>query len=324
LIRATILRRLLPMTHPVLVVDVGATTTRLALARKDGSLDGVRSFANDAAKDLATLLAGALDRAGPKRPVTCALAVAGPIDGDRVTLTNRAWSFSRRGLARTLKLKRLLVVNDFVAIAHALPALRSADLVSVGGGRGDARGTLLACGPGTGFGVGVLLRAGRRMHAMASEAGHMRLGAATADEARIVAHLVREQGPVAVEDVLSGPGLARLHRILADEKSGAETIVVAARAGNGKARATIDVFLRLFGRIAGDLALAFDARGGVYLAGGLGRALAPLVSSSPFRAAFEEHPPYESRLASIPTHIIVHPVPGLIGAAELARVARQS
>ncbi len=307
------------MTHPVLVADVGATTTRFAFARKDGSLDAVRSFANDEVEDLAIFLAGALDQAKPRRPMACVLAVAGPIDGDRVTLTNRSWSFSRRGLARKLKLKRLVVVNDFVAVAHALLALGPADLVSVGGGRGEARATMLACGPGTGFGVGVLLRTGRQMRAMASEAGHMRLGAATADEARIVAHLVREHGPAAVEDLLSGPGLVRLHRILSDEKSAPEAIVAAARAGKSKARATTDLFLRLFGRIAGDLALAFNARGGVYLAGGLGRALAPLVSSSPFRAAFEEHPPYENRLASIPTHVIVHPVPGLIGAAELAR-----
>lgn len=312
------------MSRPILVADIGGTTTRLAFARSDGSLDALRMIANEEVEDLTSLLVRALDNIGGRRPHVAVLAVAAPVDGDRVTLTNRPWSFSRRGLARTLDLKHIYVVNDFTAVAHALPALQSADLVAVGGGRGDPSGTLLTCGPGTGFGVAALLRTGRKPRALTSEAGHMRLGATTADEARIVAHLMREHGPTVVEHVLSGPGLERLHRFLAGEKLKAEAIVAASRSGRRTARATTDTFLRWFGRIAGDLALAFDARGGVYLAGGLGRALAPLVPSSPFRAAFEEHPPYESRLAAIPAFVVVHPAPGLVGAAELGRsIARR-
>jgi glucokinase len=306
------------MSDRVLVADIGGTTTRIALARKDGSLEDVHSIADEKAGDLESMLAHSLSRMGRKRPVHAVLAVAGPIDGDRVKLTNRDWSFSRRALARALGLKRLVVVNDFIAVAYSLPVLRPADLVAVGGGRSEKGGNLLACGPGTGFGCSVMIRNGR-LRAMATEAGHMRLGAATADEARIVAHLVRDKGPAIIEDVLSGPGLVRLHRILSGGEASAEAIIAAARAGKNTAKATIDMFLRLFGRIAGDLALAFDARGGVYLAGGVGRALAPLVPASAFRAAFEEHPPYEGRLAAIPVHVIVHASPGLVGAAELAR-----
>jgi glucokinase len=177
---------------------------------------------------------------------------------------------------------------------------------------------MLVCGPGSGFGVATLLRHSGKPRAVPSEAGHMRLGAATADEARILAHLVREEGPVVIEQVLSGPGLVRLHRILTGEKSTGEAIVASARLGKNPARDTVNAFLRLFGRIAGDLALAFDARGGVYIAGGIGRVLAPFYASSPFREAFEEHPPYGARLAGIPVVVIAHAAPGLIGAATLA------
>jgi glucokinase len=233
-------------------------------------------------------------------------------------MTNRNWSFSQRRLRRALKLERLVVINDFAAAAYALPHIREADLVAVGSGRPTPRGTMLVCGPGSGFGVATLLRHSGKPRAVPSEAGHMRLGAATADEARILAHLVREEGPVVVEQILSGPGLVRLHRILTGEESTGEAIVASARLGKNPARDTIHAFLRLFGRIAGDLALAFDARGGVFIAGGIGRVLAPFYASSPFREAFEEHPPYGARLAGIPVCVIAHAAPGLVGAATLA------
>src|SRR5688572_15311695 len=104
------------MPAPVLVVDVGATTSRFALAR-DGALDTVRAVANEEAADLETVLDAAIAASGARRPLACVLAVAGPVDGDRVALTNRRWSFSLRELRRALKLSRLVVVNDFVAVA---------------------------------------------------------------------------------------------------------------------------------------------------------------------------------------------------------------
>jgi glucokinase len=306
------------MAVPALVIDVGATTSRFALGRAGGSLETVRSISNREVKDIATVLEAALDGCGRVRPLICVLAVAAPVDGDFVTMTNRKWSFSQRELRAALKLKRLVVINDFVATAHALPHVRQADLVAVGGGRSTPKATMLVCGPGTGFGAAVLQRDGARPRAVASEAGHMRLGAATADEARVLAHLVREEGPVAVEQILSGPGLVRLHRILAGETLSSEEIIASARLGRNAARDTVHAFLRLFGRIAGDLALAFDARGGVFIAGGIGRVLAPFYASSPFRGVFEEHPPYQARLASIPVNVIAHAAPGLLGAARIA------
>jgi glucokinase len=305
------------MKKPALVADIGASTIRVALARGNGALGSVRSFPLHSGENPEIRLAAALASAKP-RPDVAVLAVAGPVDGDQVNMTNFNWSFSQRTLMRSLKLKRLMVVNDFVAVAHALPALRPADLVTIPGGHRNAKGNLLACGPGSGFGVAALIPA-RRPIAIASEAGHMRLGAATSDAARVVAHLVKELGTVVTEHVLSGPGLVRLHRILTGKQESAEDIAAAARKGRADAKATSDMFLRWFGRIAGDLALTFDARGGVYLAGGVSRSLAPLVANSLFRETFENHPPYAARLAAVPVHVVVHPTPGLLGAAVLAR-----
>ena len=305
------------MAKPALVADIGASTIRIGLARPNGVLVSLRSFPLRSDENPETRLAAALAAAKP-RPTVAVLAVAGPVDSDQVSMTNFNWSFSQKTLMRSLKLKRMMVVNDFVAVAHALPAFRPADLVSIPGGHKNSKGNLLACGPGSGFGVSALIPA-RRPIAVASEAGHTRLGAATADAARVVAHLVKEMGTVVTEHVLSGPGLVRLHRILNGKSESAEEITTAARKGRADAKVTVDMFLRWFGRVAGDLALTFDARGGVYLAGGVSRALAPLVANSGFRETFENHPPYAARLAAIPVHVVVHPAPGLAGAAVLAQ-----
>ena len=301
----------------MLVADIGATKTRLALVRKDGKLRALRSVMNDDVADLETLLADALATARP-RPQAAVLGIAGWIDGDHVLVTNRGWTFSRRALARKLGLKRLVAVNDFEALAYGLPALGKQDLTAVGAPQEMAKERLLVCGPGSGFGSALLIKDGRRAQVLASEAGHMRLGAASADEARVIAHLLRDAGPVIVEHVLSGPGLARVHHVLSGERKRAEAIAAAACAGEATARATTDFFLRLFGRIAGDLALAYNAKA-VFLAGGVTRGLAPLIPNSAFRAAFEDHAPYRDRMALIPIRAIVREEPGLFGAAQIAR-----
>lgn len=303
----------------ILLADIGGTKTRLALGR-GGRLGKIKSLFNDGVPDLQELLARELAAAGKNRPTMAVLAVAGPVDGDHVALTNRAWSFSQAKLKRGLKLKRLIVVNDFVAVAHALPVLKAKDLVRIRGGRDKKDGSLLACGPGTGFGVAALIRAAPVPAVLASEAGHMMLGPATADEVEIFARL-SEPKPLVVENLLSGPGIARLHRALSGQSLTSDQVITNAKVGHAEALRTVEAFLRILGRVAGDLALAFDARGGVYIAGGVGRALAPLFSNSPFRKAFEDRPTYRDRLVAIPVYVIAHPSPELLGALTLGLAA---
>ncbi|WP_454915234.1 glucokinase [Xanthobacter sediminis] len=307
------------MAPNVLVADIGGTTTRIARSGADGVPFDVRLETNDSYVSVQELVGTYLAGVSGEAPVAAVLAVAGPIEGDDVRLTNRDWHFSRTALARSLGLRRLEVLNDFAAVAHAVPQLGRDDLLGVGVGRAAAGRPRLVCGPGTGFGTAVVLTREGGYDVLPSEAGHMRFGAVTTDEARIIAHLVRDLGPVVVEHVLSGGGLVRLHRILTGEHLSSHAIVKAAANGQPSEKETCGVFLRVLGRVLGDLALAFEALGGVYVAGGLGRAMAPLFAGSPFRAAFEDHPPYGERLAQVPVHVVTHAAPGLMGAARLGR-----
>ncbi|MFS8036417.1 ROK family protein [Xanthobacter sp. AM11] len=307
------------MAPTVLLADIGGTTTRVARAGADGTPFDTRLEANDSYGSLEELLRTYLASLSGEAPCCAALAVAGPIDGDVVRLTNRDWRFSVQQLAGDLGLRRLEVLNDFAAFAHGLPLLTRDDLMEVGTGRAVAGAPMLLCGPGTGLGTALILPRDGGCEVIASEAGHMRLGAVTTDEARIVAHLVRDLGPVCVEHVLSGPGLVRLHRILSGEQLSSHAIIKAALNGQMQEKESCLVFLRILGRVLGDLALAFDAKGGVYVGGGIGRAMAHLFADSPFRAAFEEHPPYHDRLSLVPIHVVTHATPGLVGIGEIGR-----
>jgi len=284
-------------------------------------MSNVRSLFNDGIRDLQELLAREIAAAGKKRPTTAVLAVAGPVDRDRIALTNRAWSFSQTKMKRALRLKHLIVVNDFAAVAHSLPLLKAKDIVRVGGGKGKEGGNLLACGAGTGFGVAAFVRSAHGPFVLATEGGHMLFGPANREEEEIFARL-SDPRPFNIEHLLSGPGLARLHTALCGQHLTSDQVITNARAKHAEALRTVEAFIRLFGRIAGDLALTFDARGGVFLAGGVGRALAPLFPRSPFREAFESRPTYAGRVAEIPTSVIAHPSPELLGALALGLAAR--
>ncbi|MEP9354097.1 ROK family protein [Xanthobacter sp. KR7-65] len=307
------------MTSTVLLADIGGTTTRIARAGADGVPFDIRLEANDSYGSLEELLHAYLASLSGEPPRCAALAIAGPIDGDDVRLTNRDWRFSTRKLAEDLSFARLSVLNDFEAFAHGLPLLTREDLLEVGTGRAVPGAPMLLCGPGTGLGTALIIPREDGHEVLPSEAGHMRLGAVTTDEARIVAHLVRDLGPVSVEHVLSGPGLVRLHRILSGESLSSHAIIKAALDGQRQEKESCHVFLRLLGRVLGDLALAFDAKGGVFVGGGVGRAMAHLFAESPLRDAFEEHPPYRDRLALVPIHVVMHATPGLVGIGEIGR-----
>lgn len=310
------------MVHNVLIADIGGTSSRLALTGPDGVPHEVRIHRNDEFAGFEQLLAHDLAERGAT-VVAAALAIAGPTEDDHVKLTNRDWSLSKLAMREKFGWQDFVVVNDFEALACGVPAFGSADLLGVGGGHAAEGAPMLVCGPGTGFGVAGLVRAGGELVVVRGEGGHCRLGATNAQEARLLAHLVRALGPVVVEHALSGSGLARIHTVLTGDRLTPEAVIAAALAHDETALETCHIFLRLFGRIAGDLALTFDARGGVFLAGGVTSGLAPLFTASPFREAFEEHPPFGPRLMATPVQIITHPTPGLVGIGQVAAKVSQ-
>lgn len=313
------------MPHLILVADIGGTSSRLALVGPDSHPQDVRIHRNDAFSGFEALIEADLATRGDAADDVggAVLAIAGPADGEEVRLTNRDWSFAKQEMRKRFGWQTLRGVNDFEALAYGVPALQPADLVAIGGGEAVAGAPMMVCGPGTGFGVAGLQQIGGEFHAITGEGGHCRLGATNTEEARLIAHMVRELGPVAVEHALSGSGLARIHRILTGDRLSPEEVIALANEGDIEAVETCQLFLRLFGRIAGDFALTFDARGGVFLAGGVSIGLLPFFEASPFREAFEEHPPFDPRLAATPVSVITHPTPGLLGCAQLGgRLAR--
>jgi glucokinase len=308
-----------------LVADIGGSKSRFALANSAGRPERMLVIENDTVPDLESAIARYLEETGA-RPRTATLAIAGPIEGEEIGLTNRPWRFRRGEMARRFGFSRLQVLNDFEAIAWALPRLLQADTRPLGPVVAPAEGVKLVLGPGTGLGVAALLPAAGRWHVVASEGGHASFGPQAADEVEIFTRVRQTCGMVSAEKILSGAGLVRLARALHPDRQAPEpeTIVANALARDPLALQATTLFVRLLGRFAGGLALTFKALGGVYITGGVATGLGSLLDDPQFRAAFEGHPPYEHLLKSIPTLLVTCAEPGLIGCATLAKLPTES
>jgi glucokinase len=309
----------------VLLADIGGSNSRFALANSAGRPERVLVIENETVANLEAAVARYLDETGA-RPQAATFAVAGPLDGEEVALTNRTWRFRPADFARRFGFSSLRVVNDFEAIAWALPQLSAGETRPLGSATAPREGVKVVLGPGTGLGVAALLPEGRRWNVVASEGGHAAFGPRVADEDEVFARLRDAVGPVSAEFILSGPGLVRLARALDSRSTYHEshTIVAGALAREPSALAATRLFVRLLGRFAGSLALTFKALGGVYIAGGVAGGLGPLLDDPQFRAAFEAHPPYEALLAAVPTLLITAEEPGLLGCAALAQAAERA
>jgi glucokinase len=310
-----------------LVADVGGTSSRFALAHAQGGharLERISAIHNDTVPDLETAVAKYLGEAGA-RPRAATFAIAGPIDGEDIALTNRAWRFRVSEFGKKFGFASFRVINDFEAVAWALTLLGPGDTRRLGtepslaGARGESAKAApkVALGPGTGLGVAALIPVAGRWQVLASEGGHASFGPQAPDEFALFARLHGECPALSAEMVLSGPGLVRLARALDKTTAYAEpeAILKAARAGEPKAQEAAAMFIRLLARFAGGVALTFKALGGVYIAGGVSHGLAPLIDETQFRAAFEAHPPHAVLLKAIPTLLVTYPEPGLLGCA---------
>jgi len=304
----------------VLLADIGGSATRLAMCGPGGRPERLTIIDNDTVSGPEAAIRRYLDETG-LAPRAAVLAVAGPVAGGEIKLTNRDWRFRCDQLAERFGFDRIHALNDFEAVAHALPALRPDEARPLGRAAPLRPGPKAVLGPGAGLGVAALVPYGKEWIALASEGGHASFGPAAADERIVFQRLAAREGePIAAETVISGPGLERIYRAL--NPFGiplvARAIVTEARAGAAHARAAVDLFVRLLGRFAGDVALTLKATGGVFIAGGVAQKLGPLFDAAIFRAAFENHPPYHGLLAGIPTSLMLCHEPGLVGCAALA------
>jgi len=303
-----------------LVADIGATNTRCALIDDKGRELTPERFRNASYGGVFDILREYLDhRRESDQPQRAALCIAAPILGDEVHMTNLNWRFSQAELRRELDLRRLIVTNDFAALAWGLPHFGPADLRKIGGGTGPSRATLAAVGPGSGLGVSALVPSSDGWAVVTGEGGHVSLPAVTHEEEEVVALIRERYGHCSAERVLSGPGLVNLYQALATLIGrGQPTISAAdvselARQGEPLARKTLNMFFSMLGTVAADVALTVGARGGVYVAGGIAPKLVDSLAESNFRARFESKGRYRDYLATIPTYVITAALPAFRG-----------
>ncbi|MER6951504.1 glucokinase [Nonomuraea sp. NPDC000554] len=309
---------------PWLVADIGGTNARFGLVTSPGARPShVAVLAGADHPSLPEAVAAYLaELAGGVRPGAACLAVAGPVEGERYRLTNSAWA----GSVRELDVPFAALLNDFEALAVSLPHLGGDDLVSLGG-PDPSYGVKAVLGPGTGLGVGGLVPSGEGWTPIPGEGGHVTVPVQDERELELVRALrAQGLGHVVAEHVLSGPGLARLHRALAAVNGVSAPVLsasdIVARVDDSLCAETVEVFCGMLGSFAGNVALTLGARGGVYLGGGVLPRIVDRVRASDFRARFTANPDMSGYLAAIATTLIVAPQPALTGAAAwLAQLA---
>jgi glucokinase len=311
-----------------LLADIGGTNARFAWQEAmDAPLRDAATLPTREHPTLASAIRHYLAAAAIRTPPWCAIGIANPVVGDRVQMTNHAWSFSISALQAELGFERLQVLNDFTAMALALPELQPHELRQVGGTTTVAGAAMALLGPGTGLGVSGLLASGGPggWVALQGEGGHVSLAAATAREAAVVESLRRRYGHVSAERAVSGPGLEALHEALSQlDGAGecqplpvAEICARALAATDARCAEALGLFCAFLGSVAGDLALTLGARGGVYVGGGIVPRLGEAFVRSPFRARFEDKGRFRSYLEAIPVYVIDTPLsPALRGAAR--------
>ncbi len=319
------------LRFPILIADIGGTNARVALlldAFAEPKTFPVVKTADYPNIDDA-IQATVLDKTSVQ-PKSAVLAIAGPIDGDEIDLTNSPWVVRPRSLLADLGFEEIVVMNDFEAQALAVSALPDSGRQQIGGGSAREGASRVVLGPGTGLGVAGLVRARRMWIPVAGEGGHVDLGPRTPRDMAIWPHLERIEGRVSAEQVLCGRGLVNLYRAIcgADgvpsrhDTPEAVTLAAATPAEDAQAAEAIQLFATCLGRVAGDLALIFMARGGVYIAGGIFQRIVPLLRTEALRAAFEDKAPHSALLRDMPLFAVTEPMAALVGLAAYARNPR--
>lgn len=303
------------------IADIGGTNTRCAILRAGGRPEKIRAFRNHDFADPTALLKQYLASLHPdERPDCGAFAVAAPIRDDTVRMINIDWRFSAAELQEKLALNTLRILNDFEALAMALPELKSNELLRVGPGEIMLNKPKAVIGPGTGLGVAALIPVSGNWRPVGGEGGHVTLAASDEREAALIAQIRERFGHCSAERLLSGPGLSLLHATLHKGPGlSATEITELAESGDRNANQSLEMFFRLLGTTAADLALTLGAFGGVYIGGGIIPQHAEKFAASGFRQRFEAKGRYGNYLESVPTLLIISEHPTLTGLAAISR-----
>lgn len=303
-----------------LVGDIGGTNSRFGLVDLGATeVRGIEALKNDRFGSLEQAAGAYLSARGITELSATAIAIAGPVTGEVLSLTNRNWTFTRDSFAQATQAREVRVLNDFEALALSLPHLKSDDLVQIGGDPSPPRAVKIVLGPGTGLGMATLapLAQGGWM-ALPGELGHIHLPVATRQEFELREAMTLPDTPFESEDAVTGPGLLRIYRALAKPArlDTPEAVLQAARKRTDLAAvAALDQFIIWLARLAGDAAMTMQAQGGVYLAGGIAPAIIAELHQPSFRGIFQDKGRLAHVMRPIPVYVIIAPYPALIGCA---------
>lgn len=303
------------------VADVGGTNARIAQFR-DGKLQDIRKYLCNDFDTIADALKAYFDEFPATRFIAGTIAIACPVPGDWVKMTNHHWQFSIEALKGELGLQWLSVINDFTSVAHSLPVLDDEQKVQVGAGEAKPGANIAVFGPGTGLGVDHLTLTDKGWKALDGEGGHVDFAPQDDNDFAIWRYLKNKLGHVSAEEVLSGRGIVHIYQGLAADRNleakFSEPADITTNAVEGTCALctdTLQQFCRIMGSFAGNLALNLGTAGGVFIGGGIAPRFVEFIHNSDFRSRFEDKGRFRDYVASIPTFIITEPDHGLLGAA---------
>jgi glucokinase len=279
----------------------------------------VEALKNDRFPGLEAAVSHYLAARGITSLAAAAIAVAAPVDREVISLTNRDWTFSAESLRQAAQVRSFRLLNDYEALAWSLPHISLKDLVQIGGKLPQSPAVKVVLGPGTGLGMAALVPLpGGGWMPVPGELGHTTLPVVTAEELALRDRIVGPGRFAEVEDVLTGPGLLALYRAVTDNPvhQTPEAVLKAALAGGDvMAEKTLDQFMTFLARLAGDAAMALQARGGIYLAGGIAPSIVGRLQEPKYRAVFEDKGRIAEIMKPIPLFVIMDPFPAFKGCA---------
>ena len=311
---------------PFLVADIGGTNTRFGLvtgkSEQGYDIEHVNILPGANYSSFYDAIQAYLDTVPGEKPSSGCVAIAGPVDGDLFKMTNLDWSFSKKALQQELGFSHLEIINDYTALALAAGQLRADDLIELKNGELRANANKAVFGPGTGLGVAGLAYSESGWLPIPSEGGHVNLAPSTPFEAEVITAGLSRFGHVSAEIFLSGPGLVNLYQCVCEVK-GVEPEKFEPKDVTGKARdqsnaecvQTLSTFCSFLGAFAGNLALTYGAKGGVYITGGILPRMVDFALASDFVHRFCDKGVMSHYVENIPVNIVNHTESAFIGAA---------
>ena len=311
---------------PYVVADIGGTNARFALAtgKNDGlyTLEYVQILQGKDYNSFEDALTAYLATLKGIKPTAMCAAIAGPVLGDFVQMTNLAWKFSCLDVAQKFGFEAFVAMNDFAAVAAGIPLMTDDHLITLKNGTAAPNANKAVFGPGTGLGVAGVIHHQGLWLPNPCEGGHINIAPSSTFEADVIKAAIGHLGHVSAEAFLSGPGLVNLYKAICEVEGStpanyqpADITTKAQDGSDATCRTTLETFCRFLGSFAGNLALTYGATGGIYLAGGILPRFIDFVINSDFAAKFAHKGPMSPYVENIPAYLVTHPELAFNGAA---------